>query len=486
MLEWATPEVVGVLPFAEVAAVLLDACLDFAGPLPPKLPATHPAHQTVMAAEAVGAVLRAAYPEQPYAHFAYSILARRAGALSPAMEAAEQACQLERSWPTLMGVALARRDAGHVEAAIHHFEQAFELRPEDEGPLLDAGDLLLRAERLTSSREYYARVLERIPRQEWALASMHYLDYLLGGSEQDRLELLRLRGKGNVRARVLAMGIDPELDFVNRLPRPTDPGSEAVRRLIREAASRPDLVGGVYRLEAPVMPSLYTAFRVAMRLLNRRAELRGPDPRGLSAPWAAPEPEIDWTLYEWADGAPQPNLPAPPPAVEAAVLQLAADAFHPELWEPQALGIAVSLGRDSLRSLLGLMVHPPLPPAPTWDALDWVQRVVFATALVISHLDSGWMNSARRRALHALALGSEDWTAGASLVAMAWRARVDQSIRQDVENLFAWLQPRLPSDRASCLEYPLWCAWQSLGSHGPQHQELLDAWSDRLRLGPDR
>jgi hypothetical protein len=97
-----------------------------------------------------------------------------------------------------------------------------------------------------------------------------------------------------------------------------------------------------------------------------------------------------------------------------------------------------------LPALLSALMHPSLPPQPSFDAIDWTWRWQLATALLISKLDTGWNGSQRRLGLLAMAHGPVDWVVSASIVAMGLVFAECPESRPELSQLFGALRKRTP------------------------------------------
>lgn len=177
------------------------------------------------------------------------------------------------------------------------------------------------------------------------------------------------------------------------------------------------------------------------------------------------------TVFPYAEihpqevGEPDPRTPVYP-AVESGVWRYEGMLAHPAVGPPsEALAARVrelavpvwphipdiyrrsqELGGYPVPELLGVLVHPPVPPAegpagrPEWGRPDvWVRSVQVLACLGIAQhgTDQSWRGSPRARALLELLNGPEDWVteaAGFALVASAW---MDPQLRRDVGSALA-------------------------------------------------
>ncbi|TDB73278.1 tetratricopeptide repeat protein, partial [Micromonospora sp. KC723] len=113
---------------------------------------------------------------------------------------------------------------------------------------------------------------------------------------------------------------------------------------------------------------------------------------------------------------------------------------------PAAYDAAVGLATLDLADLLGLLVHPPEPPATAvgrvlagQDPSLWVRCVQVWACLGLLHhrTDEPWAESTRRRVLVELIWGVEDWITEAALFALVTAAWVDPAVRADVAGMVA-------------------------------------------------
>ncbi len=447
------------------------------------MPEDDPRRRTVAAAARLMATLTEAHPNQALFFFAGSLVARRLGATEEAIKLAQEAVKLEPGWHSCVGLACAQRDAGNVDAAVACFREAKTYEPEDVSPLLDAADCLLDAERFDDALATYEEVLEAQPDHPWAAASVLYARHKKDGNAEDRTELLMRREGQDHRAADLADRLDPPEAYVNFLPGPGDDTAKAAMAVLDAVRGNPDADGGAAKLTVthPEAPSVIAAFELAIKLMGKNIgweleveKVQQPDPR-------VPKAQVDFALWVYDDNTPRRNTGGPADGrASEPVTRIAAKPFHPEFWDPMAKEIGERMGSGWLNALLCVMVDPPPPPDDSWHPMIWVQRVQIATALVISHMDDGWADSARRRALFSLAMGPVDWTVDAALIALAWRVREDPSIREDVAGLFRWLESQVPKDGFTCFEYPLVCCWLALGGHDDATRERLEQWRERV------
>jgi hypothetical protein len=175
-------------------------------------------------------------------------------------------------------------------------------------------------------------------------------------------------------------------------------------------------------------PSNYLAFDELRHVDVTVAEIQTPDPR-------LPRRPVEFLLWKYDDLRPKVAVPPPHPAVAWAVVEIAASNYQLEVWIKQARRLAEQMRPVHVTDLLATMVYPPRPPDVRRPWV-WVYRVQLAAALVIAHLDQGWLRSVRRKALLALANGPADWTTDAALIALTVVALDDEEAAEEVAKLF--------------------------------------------------
>ena len=482
--QWLAPAQAQAVPLEALVQTVVARVVGLVEGIACPMEQDDPRRRTVQAAARVMATLTEAYPNEALLHFTGSMVARRLGQNQEAIQMAQQSVKLDPGWRSCVGLACAQRDAGNVDAAVACFREALTYEPDDISPLLDAADTLLDARRFGEAIAAYMEVLERHPDHPWATPSLLFARHGAEGNAEDRETLLRMREtEHNHRAMQLADELDPPLSYINFLPGPGDATAKAALAVLNQVRGNPQADGGSTKLTVthPESPSVITAFELAVRTMGKNIgweleveKVQEPDPR-------VPKAQVDFALWVYDGTTPRRNIGGSADArATEPIAAIAAEPFHPEFWDPMARETAGSMGPAWLNALLCVMVDPPPPPDDSWNPMTWVQRIQIATALVISHLDDGWEDSTRRRALYSLAMGPVDWTTDAAIIALAWRVRADPSIRQDVEGLYRWLESQVPKEGFTCFEYPLVNCWLALGDHDEQTQQRLEQWLQRV------
>jgi hypothetical protein len=133
----------------------------------------------------------------------------------------------------------------------------------------------------------------------------------------------------------------------------------------------------------------------------------------------------------------RPAVVPPSPAAVERVRGLA-DSVWPHI--PAAYERARGLAGIPVADLLGVLVHPPAPPAGAAGSEFrsrpdvWIRAVQTLACLGLAHhrIDQPWLGSERRQVMAELLYGPEDWVteaAGFALVAAAW---MDPDARREV------------------------------------------------------
>jgi tetratricopeptide (TPR) repeat protein len=400
------------------------------------------------------------------AHFLIVAVAllRRLGNLDEALKLAREACALEPGLPTAAALAATHAARDELDQALQAYRDALDHEPSDVSARVGMADLLVNNGRLQEAQDLYAEVLEREPGQEDAEPSQYFLRFVTGGEETWRDKLLALTEEkpDNERAQRLAQRVTPYLGY---LPDPPD---------VTAHLQRPAGAGNKVSLPHLEAPSNYLAFDWLGRLDVTVLRVQRPDPR-------LPRRQVDYLLWTYDGTRPSVALAPPTSGVGNSVAEIAAQPYQLEVWWGQARRLAQQLEPAQVDDLLATMVYPP-GAARTDRPAAWVYRVQVAAALVIAHLDEGWQDSVRRRALFALANGPMDWTVDAALVALAALARDEEDAAGDVARLFRELRKGVPAD-GTFSYYPalLWCSLRLPDLEDEERADLrerLRQWQD--------
>jgi tetratricopeptide (TPR) repeat protein len=367
---------------------------------------------------------------------------RRIGYLDEALKLAREACSLDPGSQTAESLAATHAARNEVEQALVAFRKAQEFEPSDISVRVNMADLLVNSDRVKEALEVYTEVLELAPGDQHAEPSCYFLRFVTSGDESWRDKLLDLAQAqpDNDRAQRLAQRVTPYVGF---LPDPAD----ATTRLKKMPGER----GNAASLPWLEAPSNYLAYGWLSKMDLVMARIQEPDPR-------LPRGRVDHILWKYSGTTPRVAVAAPDPEVSHAVARIAAQAYHLDTWCGHARRLAEHLGPARIDDLLATMVHPP-SAVQTDRPAEWVFRIQVAAALVIAHLDAGWEDSVRRKALFSLAGGPMDWTVDAALVALTVLARDEDDLAADITLLFRRLRDGLPAENAFSY-YPalLWCS----------------------------
>ncbi|GAA2713466.1 tetratricopeptide repeat protein [Micromonospora olivasterospora] len=428
---WVTaPELAERLDPERTAGVLMQVC----GALPDPVPRAERAPLRAYLALARNAA--AAHPEHGLLLGAASALARRLGEVALAIQWAGRGVRAQPSKLGEVWLGYAYRSAGRTRDALAALRRAVAHDPDDLAVYADIAGTLGDSGRLDEALEWVDRALARDPTFDCAVHTAHRL---------------RFQRDGDV-AHLVALA-----DFVRDHPddshehgdlaeccrsRPwlgqvTPAAGAMVEALRRALAADHRGLGAAVRLETLEPPSAMRTVEAAVPGLRVEvAAVAEPDPR-------QPRRATDQPLWRYDGTVPAPTVPAPSAEAAARVRQLAQPAWpHP----PAAYDAAVGLATLDLTDLLGLLVHPPPPPATALgrvlagqDPSLWVRCVQVWACLGLLHhrTDEPWAASVRRRVLLELVWGVEDWITEAALFALVTAAWVDPSVRPDVVRVVA-------------------------------------------------
>jgi tetratricopeptide (TPR) repeat protein len=432
LVPWLTRDdlvdLVGPSAVARALARLLGA--DLPEPLPEPLTGTLRPFLDLAAASA------GRHPDHAALLSRASALARRFAEHGRAVAWARHAHQVEPDHTSAVMLGYALRAADRADEALAVWEAEVERDPRDLSLYVDIAELYAGTGRAERGVSWLERALALEPDHPLAGPALHAVRHTMDGGRRHLLALadhLREHPGHGYAAALLERhcagsewlsGVSTAREsIVNAMRQMVDGGSEAGSS-VRLACSG---------LEAP-------SAVLAVRQCFPRAEVRflavpEPDPR---RPLDA---EVRTVVWRYEDSVAVPAVAAPAPSAAEAVRDCAAPGW-PAL--PAAYDHAVRLATVPEADLLGVLAHPPAPPAGERHRMlaerfpdVWVRAVQAFACLGIAHhgTDEPWADSRRRRVLADLLRGPEDWVteaAGFALLAVAWS---EPQTREDVGRL---------------------------------------------------
>jgi hypothetical protein len=111
-----------------------------------------------------------------------------------------------------------------------------------------------------------------------------------------------------------------------------------------------------------------------------------------------------------------------------------------------------------------------------------VPRIQLAAASVLAHLDEGWENSVRRKALYSILFGPLDWTTTAAIITLSYLAIKCEVISPDIHQAFLKVEKAVPKKGFCCYLHALYYNWQSLPHLFPHEREHIQK---KLRLSEE-
>jgi len=399
---------------------------------------------------------RVAYPDDEYLAFVHSLASRRALQYEESLVIAEKAYEKFPSYMTSLAVANANRDLGKIKEALEYFSKCLDFRQDDIAVRLDMADMLCQEGHETEGIRIYEEILDDEPENAWALTSMYYYKFVTTDDQQwrNKLERFALENPENERAAVMVDAMTPYVGFLPELAEATVNSMQDIAEKFEREPD--DNFGGKINinLSYPECPSSRLAAEVMLEMMELDLQLifssqkvAKPDPREERG-----NPE--YRIWVYKEGHPKAVVEPPSDEISEQIAGIAITGFNIHNWREIAKVVAEELGTDTLKSLLGVMAHPPMPH-PDFDAWDWVFRCQLAAALIIAYIDDGWEDSVRKQVLFSLLHGPADWSTNAAIVALTELALDIPEIRGEIVDEFAELLEMRPDAGYWCLEYPL-------------------------------
>ncbi|MGE0435108.1 MAG: tetratricopeptide repeat protein [Planctomycetota bacterium] len=433
----------------------------------------------------------------------YSMMLRKVGEFESALSVAMRAFNDSPSFASATSVGLIHRECGRVDDAVEWFQRSIDLDTGDKAASkLEIADMLMEHDRLAQAADWYRDVLRRDPRHSWARPSLLAVKYMMSRSDEDREKFERWvrQNPDNDRARWLHDNLFEPVPWVDYLPYPAEATLNIVRHFWQEwrEAGSPHDAKELSRMTAMTVtnlesPGALLAYEVFHRMLGSDAppfevsasRIPTPDPR-------VPKGEVAFVLWRYDGGSggdgdgTRPTKALDPPGEDIAevVAELADRRFHLEAWARQAAGLAPRVPPERAMELVACMVHPPDMPdeAPPWL---WVQHVQTAAALLIAHLDTGWIDSQRRRLLTSIARGPADWSVLAALVAIAWITRHDLEAAEEFPQLLKELWAARPTDAPCVTDYAVACHLSAVPGLDAELATELREFRELMESPPD-
>lgn len=339
---------------------------------------------------------------------------------------------------------LALRRLNRLEEAEQAFVRAIELKPGNVSAYLECGDAWFDANHWERALHWYEGALKLKPDQPWAAASALYCrwDQETGDAELD--ELFVLVERGNQRAwQIWEEHVAPFPEYDDEMAYSWREGRQ---RLLESQKEEPEEETFRISVELPKLeaPSNLLAMFLDCKAAGKSLEayfkvdaIQTPDPRLPVAP-------VDYVLWQYEDCFPSPAVDLPRADVSACIEHLSGGRRALALKYADASFAANKLGVEAVPDLLAVMVHPPAVPAHT-HALAWVPWVQLMAAFVLAQIDTGWEGSHRRKALLSMLFGPSDWITGAAIKALSRIAQTEQAYAMDIHEQFLRLEQHIPA-----------------------------------------
>ncbi|WP_354643525.1 tetratricopeptide repeat protein [Kitasatospora camelliae] len=378
----------------------------------------------------------AASPDHPGLLTMASGLARRFGDPETAVGWARRAQRAAPSHTGAVMLGYALRSAGRPEETLEVWEEELARDPSDLSLHVDVGELYAQLGRPAEGLPWIERALAVEPLHPQAAPALHGVRYALdedGGHLAALVDHLREHPEHGYASAVLAQCSErrPWLGHVA-------PAGESVVDAMHQVLEHEGAVAGECAVSALEAPSALRTFRAAL-------------PGSELTVRSNPEPDLREPLREvglrvWRYEGLLARPAVEPPSAQAAALVRSVTELR---WSHllAAYDHAVALSSLSAEDLVGCLAFPPDPDgnehgslvAARWPDM-WVRSVQVFACLGLTHhrTDQPWAGSDRRRLLHDLLFGPEDWVTEAAAVALVVVAWTDPAARQDAAELVAF------------------------------------------------
>ena len=490
---WCNPEVIARLGWDVFAQHVVRTVLRAGIKVPSNLASDDARLVNVRAGADLFAALRSQYPNEAVLYFGEALLRRRLSDAQATLNVAMAGVQrFPHDWKIQSAAANAFRQAGRPDESERHARLALQIDPKDNSPLFDLGWAYLDAKQPERAAHVFHELVSREPDYEDAKPSLHYARFVAYRTPEDKsaLFVLRERQWWSHLTRDLCEQIEPMQVYYTFLQGPGDAIASAARSFSRELLPILKCCGQGLRcsigFESRFLesPSVAMAFDLVMRTMGASGtlevnveEVQQPDPRGDKA-------QVLYRLWTYQGTTPQKVYPPADPRAQQVIANLASQLYRQDVWDEGARSIAQQWGETWLHGFLAVMTDPPPPPPEAgFDGFYWVYRCQVATALVLSHLGQ-WPTGPGRGALFSLVFGPSDWTTSAAIIALGFRAKADQALRPEIEQLFAWLRTQAPARGYTAWEGVLAHVWLGLDGHPEATTSAIREWIHQIEHDP--
>jgi len=423
-------------------------------------------------------------PADTLRSFMSVVLLRRLNHTDDALKIAEHAFDGTPDYYSSNAMASALRHAGQTDEAIAMYVQALAYRPDEDGVMLDIGDLYSECAKMDEAAAWYSRVLQRVPDHPWATPSLYAARYIATGDRtwQTRLRDYVASHPDNERAKLLASQFQPY--FGSYLPEPADSVISAMRdltgRIDRKKPGPLNINIGLASLEAP---SALLAANLELRRHNQEGavgltvdDIPQPDPRELRSP-------VTLKLWQYDGVYPAPAVPEPTAEVRQLVAALAEHPYSYDTWLILSRECARLLSQEQAGEVAAVMVHPPDVPADMRGWV-WLQRVQLAAALIVASLEGPAAVTRNGGALLDILNGPIDWAIGAASLALVSVAREHSETRQHITTAYKSVIASAPKDGFATSIAPVICSYREVPGITQQERESLDSLLSQVAISP--
>jgi|GEM_PF-6368480 len=405
-----------------------------------------------------------------------SAMQRRNKDFESALKSAEEAYDLNANYGNTICLALAYKELGEYEKAREFYEKGNELDPKDESCLLDLGDMYLGIDKYDIAKKYYLDALNRNPKNDWALPSVLYIDFLEQMNEESYLKLEEYSSKNpdnNWAKHLLSLAhkvkeYEKLIPYIDYIPEPQEAIINLLKQIIEKNPSLDN--GGCINVTLSNMeaPSAINSFRLYLNDFGRKPN--GPV-LNLNIKSEEESKFIEETssdhlkLWDISKNTETPCYTFISDKVKESVIEIAKTDYNFNMWSEKAKEVSKTLTKSNVDELLAIMLNPPVP-SEGFTSWRWIKSIQYFSVFIIANLDVDY--------LYNICDGQLDWPIEPAIVYLANEANIDSY------DVFYGLLKRMPKEGYCFYLYPLIFNWLRIKNLSEDVRQSLEGWKRDL------